>query len=98
MALENISNAPEVCSDMLRIAPGALHIQTFLGGGPPKPPSLPPIKCQNRSEDTKISKNFLGVSGTWSHLTPPWEKILDPPLICMYELQNKYEVLHLLNS
>ena len=60
MALENISNPPEVCSDMLRIAPGALHIQTFLGGGPPKPPSLPPIKCQNRSEDTKISKLFLG--------------------------------------
>ena len=26
MALGNISNAPEVCSDMLRIAPGALHI------------------------------------------------------------------------
>ena len=57
MALENIS---EVCSDMLRIAPGALHIQTFLGGGPPKPPSLPPIKCQNCSEDTKISIIFLG--------------------------------------
>ena len=55
MALENIS---EVCSDMLRIAPGALHIQTFLGGGPPKPPSLPPIKCQNCSEDTKISIIF----------------------------------------
>ena len=45
---------------MLRIAPGALHIQTFLGGGPPKPPSLPPIKCQNCSEDTKILKKFLG--------------------------------------
>ena len=45
---------------MLRIAPGALHIQTFLGGGPAKPPSLPPIKCQNCSEDTKIYIIFLG--------------------------------------
>ena len=55
MALENISNAPEVCSDMLRIAPGALHIKTFLGEA-----SLPPIKCQNRSEDTKISNKNWG--------------------------------------
>ena len=44
MALENISNAPEVCPDMLRLAPGALHIQTFLGGGPPKPPLPTPNK------------------------------------------------------
>ena len=29
MALENISNVPEVCSGMLRIDPGALHIQIF---------------------------------------------------------------------
>ena len=42
---------------MLRIAPGALHIQTFLGG---KTPSLPPIKCQNCSEDTKMYIFFLG--------------------------------------
>ena len=34
MALENISNVPEVCSGMLRIAPKTLHIQNFLGGGP----------------------------------------------------------------
>ena len=36
MALENISNIPEVCScsSMLRIAPRALHILNFLGGGP----------------------------------------------------------------
>ena len=32
MALENISNVPEVCSGMLRIAPRAHHIQNFLEG------------------------------------------------------------------
>ena len=37
MTLENISNVPEVCSGMLRIALRALHIPKFLRGGPQTP-------------------------------------------------------------
>ena len=38
MTLENISDVPQICSGTLRIAPRALNLQNFLGGGPPKPP------------------------------------------------------------
>ena len=41
--LKNIYNTPQICSGMLKIAPKALHFLTFLGGGPPKPPTPPSV-------------------------------------------------------
>ena len=37
MALENISNVPEVCSGMLIIVPRELHISKFSNPSPPLP-------------------------------------------------------------
>ena len=56
MALENISNLPDVCSGMLRIAPRPLQIINFLAGGPPTPPPPP---------------RTFPPSRTFCHLTPP---------------------------
>ena len=70
MAIENISNVPEVCSGMLRIAPRALHIPHSLGGGPPNPPPyLPP------------SASGLSVALLANCPPPSRGKIMDPPLI-----------------
>ena len=62
MALENISNVPQV---LLRIAPRALHIQIFLGGRPPKPPARTfPLRRLRR----------LCAYVSVSHRTPPGKK------------------------
>ena len=74
MALENISNVPEVCSGMLRIVPRELHISKFSNpSAPPLPTNnvsksvwldLSPQDYQNRGEDTKnykiVLQYFLG--------------------------------------
>ena len=57
IALENISNVPDVCSGMLRI--GALQLQHFLGGRPPNPPPYLPPRRLRRLCDALC------------HLTPP---------------------------
>ena len=67
MALENMYNVPEVCSGMLRIAPRALQILNFLGGGPPNPPSY-------------LHPQRLGRISATVPPDPPWGKNLDPPL------------------